>query len=774
MTSEQQRSIEYSLIPNKDDYFVKELFPGMGQAVAERTYLRKKNNGAWETWSEVAERVSLGNASLLSLAKDIDKELDIVEEELYERETLYKHIASGALPTAGRHLQHGDLQQKDRNMEVFTNCSSSATSFNSFHLLLNGSGVGRGYDDDLMLVNYDNMPKIRCVISDTHPDFVWGVHESVREAKHRYGNGTNVRWFEVEDSREGWAKAFEIIETATFEKINRDKLFVFDFSKVRPKGAPIGGMQNRPSSGPIPTMAAFDKVYSIKGAGLDPWEQAMFVDHFLAECVVVGGARRAARMATKYWKDEKILDFIRLKRPIEYRGLVREEIHAFIEKHGKKESFLWSSNNSVAVDKEFWDCLNDPKNISDKKLVERAEKVFEAACEAGYFDGTGEPGFINIDRLSQKNEGWNLLKKGDFIGSRRYQVSDETQIYLQRLSKRARAKDRYMIVNPCSEIPLSMLGAFCTIADVAPYHCETLEDAKDALRAAVRFLMRVNLMDSVYNKEVKRTNRIGVGLTGVHEFAWKFFKYGFKDLIDEKKSQDFWDTLADFNKTVRNEAIRYAKVLGTVVPHTSTTVKPSGTISKLFGITEGWHLPSMKQYLRWVQFRSDDPQVHQYKVKGYPTRDLLSYSGTTIVGFPTEPVICTLGMGSKLVTAAEATPEEQFTWLQLGEKYWIDGTVAPEENYGGQISYTLKYYPNKVDYETFKRIIREQQSKVKCCSVMPQEDTTSYEYQPEEPISRKKFDEIVSQIESGMQEDISIEHIDCATGACPVDFKGNK
>jgi hypothetical protein len=38
-------------------------------------------------------------------------------------------------------------------------------------------------------------------------------------------------------------------------------------------------------------------------------------------------------------------------------------------------------------------------------------------------------------------------------------------------------------------------------------------------------------------------------------------------------------------------------------------MKPAGTTSKLFGLTEGAHLPSMREYLRWVQFRNGDPLI---------------------------------------------------------------------------------------------------------------------------------------------------------------------
>ena len=36
---------------------------------------------------------------------------------------------------------------------------------------MNGSGVGRAYDDDMCVVDWDNMPSVRSVISSDHPAF---------------------------------------------------------------------------------------------------------------------------------------------------------------------------------------------------------------------------------------------------------------------------------------------------------------------------------------------------------------------------------------------------------------------------------------------------------------------------------------------------------------------------------------------------------------------------------------------------------------------------
>lgn len=742
--------------------------PGMGQAVAERTILRKCADGNWETWAEVAHRVALGN-SLLCETK---------EEQEREYKILHRHLLKATTLMSGRHLQHGDETQPTRNMEVMTNCATSCTSFALFYLLMNGSGVGRCYDDDIMLTDWDNSPTVRCVLDESHPDFDYSAHESVRDAKHKYGNGKGVVWVHVEDTREGWAKGLEIWEVMTFEKIHKDKMLILDFSKVRPKGSPIRGMQNRPASGPVPLMNAFNKAFTLKGAGLAKWMQAIYIDHYFAECVLVGGARRAARMSTKSWRDPSVLEFITVKRPIEFIDKSVEEILKIRHRSLVKPStFLWSSNNSVTVDAEFWRLLALKKGQPKFKslLAKHARAVFKLVTSAAYADGTGEPGFINQDKLNQSRKGLDLFDPYDWVGSKKYQIEEDTQLYLNRLFRSAMRKPSFMICNPCGEISISLYGAYCTIADLVPYHADTLDEAEEAFRAVTRALIRVNSMDSLYQHEVKRTNRIGVGMTGVHEFAWKFFKLGFHDLLDEDKSRDFWEAIARFKRAVQDEARSYALARGMAIPHTDTTIKPAGTVSKLFGLTEGWHLPAMEFYLRWVQFSINDPLVAKYRKNGYPCRELKKYQNTVIVGFPTCPIIGELGLGDKLVTAAKASPEEQYRWLMLGEKYWLrgvdlEGQSLPEDT-GNQISYTLKYDPKKTDYVSFAKVIRDFQSQVKCCSIMEQEDSSSHEYLPEQQVTKAEYESVCNQIQKTMNEDISFEHVDCASGACPVEFR---
>lgn len=798
---------------------IREPLPGIGRAVAERTVLRKIPTGPgtwrWETWGEVAERVAFGN-TLLARGRISDAEREAERRELAEL------VAKGAVLLSGRHLQHGDGEQPQRNMEVFTNCATAATSFLSFYLLLNGSGVGRLYDSEMILVDWDFAPNLRCVLSHEHPDFDWSAHESVRDARHKYHGDTCI-WFTVPDSREGWAEAVMLWETLAFARQYRDHTLVLDFSHVRPRGSPIRGMQNRPSSGPVPLMNALAKCATIKGAGMPRWKQALYIDHYLAECVLVGGARRSARMAVMSWYDPDVVDFVRVKRPVEYAGMSAGEILAWRAERRARGlpnplGFLWSANNSVLVDETFWTLVREADALPPERRSRRharALAIFDEIVACSYADGTGEPGIINADRLVFSTRGIAAESFEIVDPEGKLALSAEAREYLAAvkrayLSKRVPFK---AIVNPCSEIVLSAMGGYCVIGDVAPFFADDLAEGARACAAVARALVRTNTMPALYRDEVARTNRIGVSLTGVHEFAWRFFRVGFRDLIAEtpeafgeriaraaerlgadslrtvaealaeaddarERAAGFWACLAWYREETERAADSYAKRLGLAPPHTVTTIKPAGTTSKLYSLCEGWHLPAMRRYLRWVQFRSDDPLVREYRAQNYPTRELKTYSGTTIVGFPTETTICRIGMADEdIVTASEAAPEEQYRWLALGEYFWIRGVdvhgrpVARDR--GNQISYTLKIDTAKVTLEEYRRILLEQQSRVRCCSVLPvsSDDLGAYEYLPEEPVTKIRYEEIATAIAKALAEDIGREHLECAGGACPVDFR---
>jgi adenosylcobalamin-dependent ribonucleoside-triphosphate reductase len=768
----------------------RELDAGMGVAVARRTVFRAEDG---EDFGRVADRVAAGNMSLLPVGTHT------------ERARLRNAIATGALITSGRHLQHGDAEQATRNMEVFTNCATAAASFSKFYLLLNGSGVGRSYDDALMAVDWSGAPTLLLHLSKDHPDYPhtdaqlcslgvdmkvlpWGsdpaaadlsavrayVAENFLDSVEAAPEGATV--FTIPDSREGWAKALEILEAAAFNGGSQSVL-VLDFSDVRRSGAPIRGMQNRPASGPISLMRAFLNVRQHiilalrSGAKMLPWEQALRVDHFFSVEVQVGGARRAARMATKSWSDPEVLKFVRIK----------------------SEGGLWTANHSVMVDADFWSLV---RGAAGEKAA-HAVAVFDEVIRCAFING--EPGFINGDKLEDHRVGtaWDkpVYHDGRDFSSGRYKVDAANEL-LARASQLAGASRFPMTTNPCGEIALHVTGGYCVIADYAPLLAcpvafdeffpgeapaavSALWDARveDSVRLGVRFLIRANTMDALYGSEVRRTNRIGIGPTGLHEWAWMRYGLDFNDMLDDAgRGAEFWAHVERLSEAAKDEADAYSAELGLVSPTTVTTVKPAGTTSKLFGLTEGAHLPARKHYLRWVQFkgvRSEageyddgaDPLLTSYGDRGYPIKPLKSFQGMTAVGFPTVPLLVRLGLGERTVTANDADPSSQFSYLRLLERHWIGAER------GNQVSYTLKIYTDKHDLESFRALVLREQPEIRCCSLLPSrpDHEMGFEYLPEESVSQEDFLDIVRGINAeGTSEAVDLVHLQCASGACPI------
>lgn len=733
---------------------------GMSNEIWIEKYSRRKEDGTYQTWEERIHDVVEGNFSLDTRISRRGSHAGItgtIAKVERAKELTHFYARKGIISLSGRHLQHGDVKQKDKVGELFTNCATAMLSSIKFYLLLKGSGVGRSYDSDIHFVDWDYAPNARFVLSSQHPDYQPWI-ESLEEAQHKYDSeGEDVRWFKVEDSAEGWVKVVTILETATFHKNNQKQLFIFDFSEVRGLGVPIKGQQGRPSSGPVPLITALHKVMSIKGAGYKPWKQALFIDHYLSDCVRIGGVRRSARLAVKHWKDRDVIDFIDVKRG----------------------GWLHTANNSIAVDEEFWREAASPR-------PSHARRVFEAAVSAAYWDETGEPGFINIDRLTWNNKGLDKLKVEDYINPLYEKIFGgihyRTREMIAYILEKAKSKKYPYICNPCVEIVLALWGAYCVVGDACISNADSEEEAIEAVSYMGEMLVRTNLMNFLYKSEVDRTNRIGISLIGIHEFAAKIFGYSFHDLIDEEKSKNFWNFIQRMGTAATEHVNQVCDELGIEHPHTYLTLKPAGTIAKVMNVTEAANLPSIPYYVRWVQFKSNHPLLQEYRDRGYPVRDISKsevrtddkgntytvngYADTSIVGFPTKPPITEL-LGDRVVCATDISVEQHYLWLQLLEKYWLtDG----ENN---QISYTLKYDPKKTSYEEFMQMVLKHQPNIRCCAVMPELDSSAYIYSPEERITAEKYDEYMSYINRADREAIDDAALDCAGGACGIDANRN-
>ncbi len=111
--------------------------------VARRTYCRPKEDGTYETWEEVCDRVTAHQRWLWERA--LGRDLNVDEEgELYE---LRQFMLSRKVLPSGRILWMGGTEQARRTEIALFNCCFATvrdvySAVDAYYLLLNGCGVG--------------------------------------------------------------------------------------------------------------------------------------------------------------------------------------------------------------------------------------------------------------------------------------------------------------------------------------------------------------------------------------------------------------------------------------------------------------------------------------------------------------------------------------------------------------------------------------------------------------------------------------------------------
>jgi ribonucleoside-triphosphate reductase len=181
-------------------------------------------------------------------------------------------------------------------------------------------------------------------------------------------------------------------------------------------------------------------------------------------------------------------------------------------------------------------------------------------------------------------------------------------------------------VNPCAEILLPNKG-FCNLVEInlSRFNDENLDRLFRTAELLARANYRqtcVNLVDGVLQRAWHENNEFlrlcGVGVTGVAE--WKFG--------DNPMS---WALL---KSVVKDAAYGMADELGLPRPKAVTTVKPSGTLSKIMDTTEGVHKPLGKYIFNNVRFSKHDPYVEKLIAANYRVFQDPSSPDAVLVTFP--------------------------------------------------------------------------------------------------------------------------------------------
>jgi hypothetical protein len=256
---------------------------------------------------------------------------------------------------------------------------------------------------------------------------------------------------------------------------------------------------------------------------------------------------------------------------------------------------------------------------------------------------------------------------------------------------------------------------------------ESKEEFMRILKLAFEFAKTVTLGTlhwDLTDEIVARNRRIGTSVSGVVDFI---AQHGVETLIDWLDSGYKMLRAFDRDLSARWKVNPSVKI---------TSVKPSGTVSLLPGVSPGIHFPHAKYYYRRVQCPANSELIKPLKEAGYYMEPLhigkdedgepvLDYN-TLSVRFP----MCN-SEHTKL-TKNDVDIEDQLKLTAIMQKYWCDN----------QVSVTISFDPETEGPALADTLLKYYKS-LKCLSLNPQskkDGKTNHPQSPYETITKSEYE----------------------------------
>jgi ribonucleoside-triphosphate reductase (formate) len=310
-------------------------------------------------------------------------------------------------------------------------------------------------------------------------------------------------------------------------------------------------------------------------------------------------------------------------------------------------------------------------------------------------------------------------------------------------------------VNPCAEI---LLGnkSFCNLTEV---DVGKFKGNSAALRRAIEVAARANyrqtcvdLRDGILQEAWHLNNDFlrlcGVGLTGIVRRP-------------DLKAYDY----EELKRTATAGAYAMADELGLPRPKNITTVKPSGTLSKIMDTTEGLHKPLGRYIFNNVNFSKHDPLVPLCRASGYKVVDNPTDQESVLITFPVKwedvPFDLVDGKEVNLESAIE-----QLNRYKMLMQSWC------QQNVSATISYSVDEVPAIIDW------LMDNWDHYVGVSFLFRADPTKtakdlgYLYLPQEVVTKEAFEDYAANLQPIVLDQANtleeMESQECAGGVCPV------
>jgi ribonucleoside-diphosphate reductase alpha chain len=228
--------------------------------------------------------------------------------------------------------------------------------------------------------------------------------------------------------------------------------------------------------------------------------------------------------------------------------------------------------------------------------------------------------------------------------------------------------------NPCGEISLRNMG-LCNLTEIVVRPNDGLNELVHKAEIASIIgtwqstLTKFKYVRSQWRKNAEEERLLGVSLTGI---------YG-NVLLNDHKDRGLTERLAAMQNAVVAANEREAEWLGIEPSVSTTTIKPSGTVSQLTGVSSGIHPWHSEYYIRTVRGSNSDPLTRLMMDSGVPFEpDVMNPDNTTVFSFPVEAP-------PGAVTRNEITALDHLEMYKVYRMWWaehqvsITVTVRPEE-----------------------------------------------------------------------------------------------
>lgn len=315
-------------------------------------------------------------------------------------------------------------------------------------------------------------------------------------------------------------------------------------------------------------------------------------------------------------------------------------------------------------------------------------------------------------------------------------------------------------VNPCAEI---LLGnkSFCNLTetDVSKFKGDSA-GLHRAIYLAARANYRqtcVDLRDGILQEAWHLNNEflrlLGVGLTGI---------------VTRPDLSGYDYSLLE--RTAVAAGYSMADELGLQRPKNITTVKPSGTLSKIMDTTEGVHKPLGKYIFNNVNFSKHDPLVAACRAAGYRVFDNPNDPEGVLVTFPVKwenvPFTQVVKEDGTVLEVNTESAIEQLERYKMLMQNWCHQNVSATVSYSpDEVEDILEWFMENWDYYVgVSFLFRADPSK--------SAKDLGYLYLPQEVVTKEAYEEYVATL---LPVDIEsnnsfheLSETECAGGACPT------